>query len=415
MPRQPMPVGTHGNITAKEVKPGVFRARCRYRHYDGKVYHVERYGASEEKARNRLKEAIRDWTAPTAAGDFGPNSRFREVALGWLAEFERDADRGFNSWGSVDTYKNRLMGIVLPEIGELRAREITAKPVVLDQVCQKTRDRMSASSAKIVKSVIGNVCMFGVRVGAFETNPARDNIGRIESKKARHQRSKPRALTVDETFDLLQQLDEDEEAVAADLPDLVRLFLATGQRTGEALAADWEDHDPEAKELTMSGNIIRAVGKGKILNRGKTDNAVRPIPLADWCNTMLINRHAALGYPTSGPIFPSTTGTIREPSNVRNRAWNPFKKRAGYEWVTFRTFRKTVATLLDAAGLTARQIADILGHARPSMTQDVYMGRGTANRDGADALNVAFVERISTVKARGFRGDGSCDDNAPSS
>jgi transposase len=85
----------------------------------------------------------------------------------------------------------------------------------------------------------------------------------------------------------------------------------------------------------------------------------------------------------SGPVFPSSTGTIREASNVRNRAWKPFKERAGYEWVTFRTFRKTVATLLDAAGLTARQIADILGHAHPSMTQDVYMGRGAVSRDGA--------------------------------
>jgi len=48
--------------------------------------------------------------------------------------------------------------------------------------------------------------------------------------------------------------------------------------------------------------------------------------------------------------------------------------------VTFRTFRKTVATLLDEAGLTARQIADVLGHAHPSMTQDVYMGRGAVSR-----------------------------------
>jgi integrase len=78
---------------------------------------------------------------------------------------------------------------------------------------------------------------------------------------------------------------------------------------------------------------------------------------------------------------------------VRDRAWNPFKERAGYGWVTFRTFRKTVATLLDAAGLTARQIADILGHAHPSMTQDVYMGRGTPSRDGANALHAALGQR----------------------
>jgi integrase len=389
MARPPLPVGTYGKVTTYEVAPGKFRARCGYRHYDGKVYQVERYGTSRARAERRLTEAIRDWVAPTAAGEFGPNSRFRELALAWLAEFERDAERGFNSWGSVDTYRNRLTLIILPEIGELRAHEIASSPVVLDRVCQSTRDKMSASSAKVVKTVIGNVSMFGVRVGAFETNPAR-NIGRIESKKARSKPQKARALKKDEVFELFAKLDADDKARAADLPDLVRLFVGTGERTGEALAADWMDFDNEAKELTMAGNVIRATGKGRILNRGKTENSARPIPLPDWCVAMLDNRHAALGRPASGPIFPSSTGTIREASNVRNRAWNPFKKRAGFEWVTFRTFRKTVATLLDDAGLTARQIADILGHARPSMTQDVYMSRHSVSRDGADALHAVL-------------------------
>jgi len=48
-------------------------------------------------------------------------------------------------------------------------------------------------------------------------------------------------------------------------------------------------------------------------------------------------------------------------------------------WITSHTFRKTTATILDNAGQSARQIADQLGHARPSMTQDVYMGRRTKN------------------------------------
>ena len=46
-----------------------------------------------------------------------------------------------------------------------------------------------------------------------------------------------------------------------------------------------------------------------------------------------------------------------------------------FSWVTSHVFRKTVATRLDDACLSARQIADQLGHARPSLTQDVYMGR----------------------------------------
>jgi integrase len=158
--------------------------------------------------------------------------------------------------------------IVLPKIGELRAHEIETSSVVLDRVCQTTRDEKSARSAKIVKSVIRNVCMFGVRVGAFESNPARD-IGRIESKKARNRPAMPRAMSVDEVFDLLGKLDADEAAVAADLPDLVRLFLATGERTAEALAADWEDFDPTTKQLTRSGNVIRAPVKARSSTAGR--------------------------------------------------------------------------------------------------------------------------------------------------
>jgi integrase len=39
--------------------------------------------------------------------------------------------------------------------------------------------------------------------------------------------------------------------------------------------------------------------------------------------------------------------------------------------VSSHSFRKTVATLIDASGLSARVGADQLCHARASMTQDV--------------------------------------------
>ncbi|GAA1600380.1 hypothetical protein GCM10009789_63250 [Kribbella sancticallisti] len=57
-------------------------------------------------------------------------------------------------------------------------------------------------------------------------------------------------------------------------------------------------------------------------------------------------------------------------------------------WITSHAFRKTTATILDDAGQTARQIADQLGHARPSLTQDAYMGRKAKNPAAADALEM---------------------------
>jgi integrase len=53
-------------------------------------------------------------------------------------------------------------------------------------------------------------------------------------------------------------------------------------------------------------------------------------------------------------------------------------------------FRKTAATEMDRAGLSARQIADQLGHAKVSMTQDRYLGRRAVSSDAADALDRAY-------------------------
>jgi integrase len=48
--------------------------------------------------------------------------------------------------------------------------------------------------------------------------------------------------------------------------------------------------------------------------------------------------------------------------------------------------RKTVATALDASGLTAREIADQLGHANIAMTQRHYLGRRALGPAAAAAL-----------------------------
>ena len=64
------------------------------------------------------------------------------------------------------------------------------------------------------------------------------------------------------------------------------------------------------------------------------------------------------------------------------------------------TYRKTVATLLDGSGASARMIADQLGHSRVSMTKDVYLGRRAAN-----AGNVAALESYNPASAVERRSD----------
>jgi integrase len=84
--------------------------------------------------------------------------------------------------------------------------------------------------------------------------------------------------------------------------------------------------------------------------------------------------------------LPHPRRALRDPSNSQADL-RAALDRAGYPWVTSHTFRKTVASRLDDAGLSIRHIADQLGHARPSTTLDHYLGRrAITTSDVADAL-----------------------------
>ena len=59
----------------------------------------------------------------------------------------------------------------------------------------------------------------------------------------------------------------------------------------------------------------------------------------------------------------------------------------GVPEVTSHSFRKTIATLIDDQGLSARIGADQLGHSNVSMTQDRYMKRGRVHQQVADLMD----------------------------
>nr|WP_217641321.1 site-specific integrase [Actinopolyspora alba] len=264
-------------------------------------------------------------------------------------------------------------------------REITTLRV--EQLCQTVRTNQSVDSARTVRNIVSGVCSLAVRHKVLSANPTRE-MAPLEGRK------KPsRALEPSEMQDLLDKLDQDERAIRHDLPDLARWYAGTGFRTGEALAVHWHHLDLDQGTVTWAGNLIRARGTGNMINQGKTEVSERSLPLPEWLITMLKSRLVMLaerfGVPESevaGPVFPNTEGGLRDKHNTGAR-WREFRERAGYPWVTFRTFRRSVATILDDAGLSARQIADQLGHSKVSTTQDVYMGRKVTSREAAEALN----------------------------
>ncbi len=89
----------------------------------------------------------------------------------------------------------------------------------------------------------------------------------------------------------------------------------------------------------------------------------------------LLRRRFMTGARLDQPLFPDVLGGFRDPANVR-RDLRAARGTEALAWITSHSFRKTAATILDEAALSARLVADQLGHSRPSMTQDLYMGVG---------------------------------------
>lgn len=402
MARPPLALGTHGKVRFSEIrkdgKAVGYRARAQYRAFDGHTREIERSGKSRSGAERLLKQAInRELQTPTGE-DVTSKARFKDVADKWLAAQIRRAESGERAWGTIENYRSMLKNHVLPAFGELQLFEVTVPR--LDRFFPALQDRSSAAHARTARAVVSGVLRYAVRQGALTTNPVRD----IEPISGRTKR-KARALTAEERQQWLAQLRLDPVAVRKDLPDLTLFMMATGVRIGEALALYWEGVDLEAGTVLIDWTVVRVKGKGLQRTDPKTPSAERVLRLPSWMVDVLRKRHReaqADKRPLDTPVFPDSLGGLRDPSNAMRDLRNA-RGTDGFAWVTSHVFRKTAATILDDAGLSPRDIADQLGHSKPSMTLDVYMGRTVVSPRAAIALQTAlFGEHSATSE---FSGD----------
>jgi len=91
----------------------------------------------------------------------------------------------------------------------------------------------------------------------------------------------------------------------------------------------------------------------------KTAAGRRTIPLPRFAVETLTARRRQPYLGEQAVIFPSTDGTLRDPNNF-SKQWCTVRERLGVPGVTTHSFRKTVATLIDDEGLSARIGADHL-------------------------------------------------------
>lgn len=375
MGRARIPIGGYGDISYRVLGHRKVRALCLVRDTDGRLRQVTAQGSSNTDARTRLLDAI-DNRPGFGGADLDRDTLLEVVADLWLADMARRVADSTRAPNTLRVYRSAVKSHIKPGVGGLRLRD--ANVPRMEAFLLGMRAHHGAGITKTARTVLNGILGYAIRHGAITVNPIRD-VSRISGAPIR----RPRALTQAERDDWLARLEADEVAVWHDLPDFTRIMLATGVRIGECLALGFDGFDRDDKTVAIDWNIVRVDGVGLCRMSTKTSAGERTLGLPGWAVDVLVRRGDELGW--TGPVFPSITsrrggvrrrvgGTWRDPSNT-GRCFREARDRAGYGWVTSHAFRKTVATVMDEAGMTAREIADQLGHTRPSMTQDVYMGR----------------------------------------
>ncbi|GAA4969476.1 hypothetical protein GCM10025331_73220 [Actinoplanes utahensis] len=85
MARPPLPIGTYGAIRTEQLGPNRFRARTRFRDYDGKTRDVEATDVSGPAATRALKVKLRDRTIPDD-DEINRDTRVTTLSEKWVEE-----------------------------------------------------------------------------------------------------------------------------------------------------------------------------------------------------------------------------------------------------------------------------------------------------------------------------------------
>ena len=143
------------------------------------------------------------------------------------------------------------------------------------------------------------------------------------------------------------------------------LALTAGLRQGELIALKWSDLN--AKERTLTISESRSVERRELV---EYKGATRTVSLTQEVVELLHMEHAR--HPSSPLMFmhPATRRPY-SPQMVR-RMHNDIIREAGLDHIRFADLRHTCAVLALQNGMDAKEVSQMLGHFRTSMTRQNY-------------------------------------------
>ncbi|MDQ4000491.1 MAG: site-specific integrase, partial [Actinomycetota bacterium] len=263
---------------------------------------------------------------------------------------------------------------IRPALGRVKLRSLTPAHV-RGFYGEKSRSDLSAATVKKMHVVLRKALSQAVSDGLLPRNTA-DGV-KPPRVSAPGEEIKP--LDAEECAEFL------EASRGERLEAMYVLAIHCGLREGELLALRWEDANLEATKpvLLVRRTLTRGEdGRGWIAGastksgKGRRVRLTRPAvtALKDHRKRQLEERMRLAGFwQNQGLVFPSQTGSLLNPSNLRNRSFKRIKARSGVrEDLRFHDLRHTCATLLLSEGVNVKVVSEMLGHASITITLNTY-------------------------------------------
>lgn len=365
MPRLPLPIGTWGTVTVRPTQRG-YTARATYRDYMGTRHQITRSAASKTAARHLLVEAINSRLTADDSELITSATPLSTLLDAWLT------DKNGVSSSTINVYRQRIDRTITPAIGGMLIREAT--PARLDRFIRGLLT--TPAVAKMARTILVQALAYAVQAGAAPDNAAE------KIRAVTPERKTVTALNPDAVHALRSQLQKwDAAHPGADLDAVAQILIATGMRTGEALALRWEDVNLDVGTVTISGTEK----DGERQEHPKTESSRRTLTLPPTVVTMLTARRVNAAWEM---VYPSATGTYRWSANFR-RSWRAALAGTDCAAVSPKGFRKSVATYLDEQiGVEAAQAQ--LGHESTAVAKRHYIESRVPVVDFSATLETLF-------------------------
>ena len=280
----------------------------------------------------------------------------REYILFWQETYDKSQSRPTTYAAHNYVFKNHI----LPGLGDILLAELTSEMVgeFLEERRRFGNHRPGSSglgeeTMRHIHRLLQQCLDQAIRDGLLTENPA---------KAFRYRKSTTVKANIMTPLEMEDYLDAAERL--GYLP-MFMLALTTGLRQSELIALKWSDLDIESRTLTIAEN--RAVVRRELVEYGSQTRSIRLTPeVVD----LLIMEHSK--HPSSPLIFmPPATQRPYSPQMVR-RMHDEIIKEAGIDHIRYVDLRHTCAILALKNGMDTKELAQMLGHYRPTITRQNY-------------------------------------------